>query len=248
VCRESVSVARIALRAVCAALQQPSLARRRRRCNMLAAAPWVAAVLALLALAPSVAHGARSHADLASRKTEDVFNKRPLKREEVSGGSSQPYLDSVTNQQQSDEDAGDDDLGGGGAVADHHRYTTGHTVLSKPPAPGSYIPSNCSVCVSHEEIRRLSKQKIQEDILQKLGMRHAPNMTGRPKPKIPPLERLIENFGMQGDQPDRFQPGESFHEEDDFHAKTTMVIVVAQTSKYHFFSSIFKVEGFPICS
>lgn len=201
---------------------------------MLAAAPVVAAVLALLALAPS-AHGARSNTDLASRKPEDVFNKRPLKREEVSGGSSQPYLDSVTNQQQSDEDAGDDDLGG--AAADVHRYTTGHTVLSKPPATGSYIPSNCSVCVSHEEIRRLSKQKIQEDILQKLGMRHAPNMTGRSKPKIPPLERLIENFGMQGDQPDRFQPGESYHDEDDFHAKTTMVIVVSQTSEYPFFGS-----------
>lgn len=195
------------------------------------AAPVVVTVLALLSLAPPSAHGARSHADLASRKVDDVF-KRPLKREEVSGGSSQPYLDSVTNQQQSDEDAGDDDLGG--AAADVHRYTTGHTVLSKPPAPGTYVPSNCSVCVSHEEIRRLSKQKIQEDILQKLGMRHAPNMTGRPKPKIPPLERLIENFGMQGDQPDRFQPGETFHEEDDFHAKTTMVIVVAQTSEYHF--------------
>jgi len=195
------------------------------------AAPVVAAVLALLAL-PSL-HGARSYADLARavdapRKADDVFKEpRPLKREEVSGGSSQPYFDSVTNQHQSDEDA-DEDLSG---ATDMHRYTTGHTVLSKPPAPGSYVPSNCSVCVSHEEIRRLSKQKIQEDILQKLGMRHAPNMTGRPKPKIPPLERLIENFGMQGDQPDRFQPGESIHEEDDFHAKTTMVIVVADTSE-----------------
>ncbi|XP_059479762.1 growth/differentiation factor 8-like [Neocloeon triangulifer] len=207
---------------------------------MMAAPAAVAAALALLValLAPTL-HGARSY-DAAPPSTqrrldaEQLFKRPALKREEVAGGSSTPYKDldaaaPANLQQHSDEDgAVDDDLSVGG---DLHRFTTGHTVLREPPAPGSYVPSNCSACVSHDEMRRISKQKIQEDILQKLNMRHAPNMTGRAKPKLPPLERLIENFGMQGDQPDRFQLGESIHEEEDLHAKIPMVFVVAQTRK-----------------
>jgi hypothetical protein len=106
------------------------------------------------------------------------------------------------------------------------------TLLNVPPR--TFIPSNCSTCRFREELRNLSLESIKEQILNKLGMKHAPNTTGRSIPKIPPLHHLLDLYHMQGDQPDRlFQPGQVIHdEEDDFHAKTTMVVAVAQTSKY----------------
>jgi hypothetical protein len=100
--------------------------------------------------------------------------------------------------------------------------------------PASNV-SGCSTCRFREELRNLSLQAIKEQILIKLGLKHAPNLTGRAIPKIPPIQHLFDTYTMQGDQPpDRFfQPGITLHdEEDDFHAKTTMVVVVAQTCEY----------------
>ncbi|KAF4533329.1 hypothetical protein B566_EDAN004450 [Ephemera danica] len=94
--------------------------------------------------------------------------------------------------------------------------------------------SGCSTCRIRQELRNMSLLVIKEQILNKLGLKHAPNITGRAIPKIPPLHHLFDRYGvqgMQGDQPDRFfQPGPmKFEEDDDFHSKTTMVIAVAQT-------------------
>jgi hypothetical protein len=194
---------------------------------MTAAAAAVAAAVAVLLLAP-----------VLDAKDSSSSKQRT---------SSRPFMMLDHHQQQpqhhsSDEDTGlgaadDVDLGGAAAT-----YSVGHTVLSKPPAPsdhgGAGGVSNCSMCESHEQIRRFSKRMIQDEILQKLGLQRAPNITGRPKPKIPPIGSLFERFSMQGDQP-YFQPGETFYEEDDMHAKTTMVIVVAQSSKFSQFFYIF---------
>ena len=106
------------------------------------------------------------------------------------------------------------------------------------PAPGSYIPSNCSSCIRREELRRRNLEVIKDQILSKLGMQRAPNMTGRLPPRIPPLDHLLDLYGMQGDAPGgglggSFQTGPVYdEEEDDFHARTEKVIAFAQQCKF----------------
>jgi hypothetical protein len=101
------------------------------------------------------------------------------------------------------------------------------------PLPG------CQSCIFREGLRNLSLQTIKEEILSKLGMKHAPNTTGRQLPKIPPLHHLLQIYeqpglsGMQGDEPVRttatFKPGSvEQEEEDDYHARTERVIAFAQ--------------------
>lgn len=104
------------------------------------------------------------------------------------------------------------------------------------PEPGSYVPSNCSTCVRREELRRRNLEVIKDQILSKLGMQRAPNMTGRLPPRIPPLDHLLDLYGMQGDAPgdlaSGFQTGTVYdEEEDDFHARTEKVIAFAQQCK-----------------
>lgn len=107
------------------------------------------------------------------------------------------------------------------------------------PQPGSYIPSNCSSCIRREELRRRNLEVIKDQILSKLGMQRAPNMTGRLPPRIPPLGHLLDLYGMQGDAPGGgfssggFQTGTFYdEEEDDFHARTEKVIAFAQQRKF----------------
>ncbi|EFX67989.1 hypothetical protein DAPPUDRAFT_114946 [Daphnia pulex] len=122
------------------------------------------------------------------------------------------------------------------------------------PEPGSYIPSNCTSCIQREELRRRNLEVIKDQILSKLGMQRAPNMTGRLPPRIPPLDHLLDLYGMQGDAPpaggghgrgghhnggghhhhhqqsdQAFQTGPVYdEEEDDFHARTEKVIAFSQ--------------------
>uniref|UniRef100_A0ABD2WMH1 TGF-beta propeptide domain-containing protein n=1 Tax=Trichogramma kaykai TaxID=54128 RepID=A0ABD2WMH1_9HYME len=87
----------------------------------------------------------------------------------------------------------------------------------------------CNACRMHEEIRALSLEAIKEQILNKLGMKQAPNMTGRALPRIPPISKLMDMYGMQADQPLGHEPKITHHEEvDDSVAKTDVVIALAQ--------------------
>lgn len=89
------------------------------------------------------------------------------------------------------------------------------------------MASNCNACRIHEEIRALSLEAIKEQILNKLGLKQAPNMTGRAMPRIPPISKLMDMYGMQADQP--LEPGITHHEEiDEYAAKTESVFALAQ--------------------
>lgn len=93
----------------------------------------------------------------------------------------------------------------------------------------------CSACRIHEEIRAQSLEAIKEQILNKLGLKQAPNMTGRALPRIPPINKLMDMYGMQSDQPQPLEPGITHHEElDEFAAKTETVIALAQPRKLDF--------------
>lgn len=89
--------------------------------------------------------------------------------------------------------------------------------------------NTCNACRMHEEIRALSLKAIKEQILNKLGLKQAPNMTGRALPRIPPISKLMDMYGMQADQPQPLEPGISHHEEiDEYAAKTESVFALAQ--------------------
>lgn len=95
----------------------------------------------------------------------------------------------------------------------------------------SYIASNCSRCRMLEETINLTKEAIKQQILSKLGLKQPPNITGRALPRIPPLNHLLDMYGMQSDAPglQAFKPGPVFEEaEDDYHAKTEKVISFSQ--------------------
>jgi hypothetical protein len=124
---------------------------------------------------------------------------------------------------------------------------TDHELTTPPPPPTPPTPPplpGCQSCLFREGLRNLSLQAIKEEILSKLGMKQAPNTTGRQLPKIPPLHHLLQIYerqqgvpGMQGDEPDRsagaFKPGSVVHdEEDDYHARTERVIAFAQPCEY----------------
>ena len=92
----------------------------------------------------------------------------------------------------------------------------------------------------HEELRALSLEAIKEQILNKLGLKQAPNITGRALPKIPNMSKLIDMYGVQADQP--LEPGITHHEEiDEFAAKTESVFALAQPRKLTIF--IFEVQA-----
>lgn len=91
----------------------------------------------------------------------------------------------------------------------------------------------CNACRMHEEIRALSLEAIKEQILNKLGLKQAPNMTGRALPRIPPISKLMDMYGMQADQPQPLEPGITHHEEvDEYAAKTESVFALAQPRKF----------------
>ncbi|KAG8035702.1 hypothetical protein G9C98_001130 [Cotesia typhae] len=85
----------------------------------------------------------------------------------------------------------------------------------------------------HEEIRALNLEAIKEQILNKLGLKQAPNMTGRALPKIPPISKLMDLYGMQADEPvilrEQSLPGTKhyYDEVDEFTAKTESVFALA---------------------
>ena len=91
--------------------------------------------------------------------------------------------------------------------------------------------TGCNACRMHEEIRALSLEAIKEQILNKLGLKQAPNMTGRALPRIPPISKLMDMYGVQADQP--LEPGITHHEEiDEYAAKTESVFALAQPRKF----------------
>lgn len=88
--------------------------------------------------------------------------------------------------------------------------------------------AHCPACALRSEIRHISLEAIKREILAKLGMERAPNMTGRQVPNIAPLTTL---FDVQTDQVFR-QPVQD--EPDESSATTERVIAFAQPRQYFY--------------
>ena len=140
-------------------------------------------------------------------------------------------------------------LGAGQRGRQRHKLDEG---LEFDELLGSTPPLMCPLCRLRDEMRRLSLDSIKQQILHKLNLAQAPNMTGRRLPKYEHITQLLDSqplgllgqgaglgmgMGMQGDDPNAsggsFRPGpEVVEEEDDFHAKMEKVIAMPQTREY----------------
>lgn len=104
---------------------------------------------------------------------------------------------------------------------------------SSRPAPSvAPEPDGCPVCVWRQHSRELRLESIKSQILSKLRLKEAPNISREVVkqllPKAPPLQQILDLHDFQGDA---LQP-EDFLEEDEYHATTETVISMAQESKW----------------
>lgn len=103
---------------------------------------------------------------------------------------------------------------------------------SRPAASAAPEPDGCPVCVWRQHSRELRLESIKSQILSKLRLKEAPNISREVVkqllPKAPPLQQILDLHDFQGDA---LQP-EDFLEEDEYHATTETVISMAQESKW----------------
>lgn len=91
-------------------------------------------------------------------------------------------------------------------------------------AAGSH---ECSACVWREQSKVLRLETIKSQILSKLRLKQAPNISrevvNQLLPKAPPLQQLLDHHDFQGDA----SAQDEFMEEDEYHATTESVITMA---------------------
>ncbi|KAI1292871.1 Growth/differentiation factor 8 [Halotydeus destructor] len=62
--------------------------------------------------------------------------------------------------------------------------------------PGQDNVVSCSRCMKHGEARQRRLAEVKAEILNKLGLTSAPNITGQQLPGIPPLHNLLDRYGI----------------------------------------------------
>lgn len=94
----------------------------------------------------------------------------------------------------------------------------------------------CSACVWREQSKVLRLETIKSQILSKLRLKQAPNISrevvNQLLPKAPPLQQLLDHHDFQGDASSQ----DEFMEEDEYHATTESVITMASERKYSHFN------------
>lgn len=101
---------------------------------------------------------------------------------------------------------------------------------------------DCSACVWREQSKVLRLETIKSQILSKLRLKQAPNISrevvNQLLPKAPPLQQLLDQHDFQGDA----SPQDEFVEADEYHATTESVITMASEPE-----PIVQVDGKPSC-
>jgi len=92
------------------------------------------------------------------------------------------------------------------------------------------VSHECSACVWREQSKVLRLETIKSQILSKLRLKQAPNISrevvNQLLPKAPPLQQLLDHHDFQGDAAS-FSRDMEFMEEDEYHATTESVITMA---------------------
>lgn len=105
--------------------------------------------------------------------------------------------------------------------------------FDEAPAPTAAPPtSSCGACKNREDLKNRSLEIIKLEVLQKLGLKLAPNITGKVLPQVPQhllamVKDLDGSSQIMSDAP-HTTAYSIMEEEDDYHAKTQKVLVFAQ--------------------
>lgn len=86
----------------------------------------------------------------------------------------------------------------------------------------------CSVCKLREQDRKFRLETIKRQILNKLGFSNSklPNMTGKNFPRTPSLQKLIDQYEMQGDQP--YGGMDDYLPEDEYYGQVQRAYTMSQ--------------------
>ncbi|XP_030366234.1 growth/differentiation factor 11 isoform X3 [Strigops habroptila] len=107
---------------------------------------------------------------------------------------------------------------------------------------GSALEPSCPVCLWRRHSKELRLESIKSQILSKLRLKEAPNITREVVkqllPKAPPLQQLLDLHDFQGDSLQH----DEYLEEDEYHATTETVISMAQET-----DPVVQIEGNPHC-
>ncbi|XP_041036115.1 growth/differentiation factor 11-like [Cetorhinus maximus] len=101
----------------------------------------------------------------------------------------------------------------------------------------------CSACLWREHSKALRLESIKSQILSKLRLKQAPNISrdivNQLLPKAPPLQQLLDRYDIQGDDCLAKEP---LLEDDEYHATTETVITMATEPE-----PCVQVDGSPKC-
>ena len=90
----------------------------------------------------------------------------------------------------------------------------------------------CSLCKLREQDKQFRLANIKGQILNKLGFSNSnlPNMTGKNFPRTPSLQKLIDQYEMQGDQP--YGGMDEYLPEDEYYGQVQRAYTISQPCKF----------------
>nr|CAH25443.1 myostatin [Salvelinus alpinus] len=107
--------------------------------------------------------------------------------------------------------------------------------------PATDDGEQCSTCEIRQQIKNMRLHAIKSQILSKLRLKHAPNISRdvvkQLLPKAPPLQKLLDQYDVLGDD-----NKDGVMEEDDEHATTETIMTMATEPE-----SIVQIDGKPKC-
>lgn len=120
-------------------------------------------------------------------------------------------------------------------ISDKYQQVYNRSIFDSSDASVPLSRSGCGSCNMREEIKNRSLEIIRSEVLEKLGLKMAPNITGKALSRVPQhyLDMINDlDNGMLSDEPHQFNPGVSItEEEDEFHLKTQKVLIFAHPCK-----------------
>lgn len=107
------------------------------------------------------------------------------------------------------------------------------TQQQQPSATSPVDTEQCATCEVRQQIKTMRLNAIKSQILSKLRMKEAPNISRdivkQLLPKAPPLQQLLDQYDVLGDD-----NRDVVMEEDDEHATTETTMMMATERKYLF--------------
>lgn len=110
---------------------------------------------------------------------------------------------------------------------------SGQETLQQLPAGGPEDADQCATCEVREQMKTMRLNAIKSQILSKLRMKEAPNISREVVkqllPKAPPLQQLLDQYDVLGDDSQAM-----VLEEDDEHATAETIMLMATERKFLF--------------